>query len=108
MSFNDRDWYRDEVAKRLRQRQQPRRGKWPDLPRRANWRDLIRGLFAVMAIVLAVFVTFPVTLTSRCDLGEWRTTPVQCWRSGWAALGGRIAGNQQPPVAAQPTIRVIH
>jgi hypothetical protein len=99
MSFMDRDWYRDEVAKRLRQQQQPRRGRW---------QDLLKGLLAVMAIILAVFVTFPVTLTSRCSFAEWRTSPVLCWRSGWAALAGRIAGYQEPPVTSPPKIRAFH
>jgi hypothetical protein len=98
MSFYDRDYYREELARK--------RGVRPSLwlnptptplldkllrqrrPRRWLWL-----LAAPVTILAGVTLAAPPVMTSRCDQGSWWSEPVACWQYSWQALKAQFADN---------------
>jgi hypothetical protein len=84
MSMMDRDWYREEVAKRLRQIS----GTPSYIPSPATKLKKLtkrHGLWLAVTLV-AVVLAVPLTLTSRCDQGSWLSEPVACWQYSWCRV----------------------
>lgn len=92
MSLDDREWYRAEMARR-RSASRTKARPLPKLLARINARPalkLISGAVATAAVALAVL---PVTVTPRCTLDNWTSTPEGCWLWSWSELTDRVAGN---------------
>jgi hypothetical protein len=91
MGMMDRDWYREDLAKRLRH--------WAPAVRSHRATPALRlsrgfALTAMMlAVVFGIALAAPPILTSRCDQTAWRVEPVACWQYSWQALTARAAGN---------------
>lgn len=81
MSLEDRDWYREALAERLRRnRRVTRRGLW-------------LAIAMVASILVVIVLVAPPTFASRCDQATWQIRPVTCWQYSWQALSARVAGN---------------
>jgi hypothetical protein len=69
MSLDDRDYYRAELARRMR------RTRWGRLP-------LLRPLSAICAILVAVSAAAPLVMTPRAT-----------YRESWRSLAEQVTGN---------------
>ena len=85
MSLEDRDWYREDLARRAASDELRRR--------RAKWRGLRQAVAMLAITVGAIILVAPPVLASRCDLVGRNIQPVACWGYSWAALSARVAGN---------------
>lgn len=78
MGIHERDWYRDEVARRKRP---PLGGRAPRLGR----------LVTMAAVAMTALLVLPAA-TSTCDLNRWQTMPAACLQQSWEMLLRRIGG----------------
>jgi hypothetical protein len=97
MGIMDRDWYREDLAKRLRRIPGAAQPAEPTpLEHRAAPARLNRGFWltgTMLAVVMGIVVAAPPILTSRCDQTAWQIQPVRCWQYSWQALSARVEGN---------------
>jgi hypothetical protein len=70
MSLDDRDWYREDLARRLRR------------ARRQERLSSLRGLAAAGAILVAVVAVAPLVMTPRAS-----------YQASWRAIAQRVTGN---------------
>src|SRR5690242_16813090 len=94
MSLMDRDWYREDLAKRLlriRGATQPKPAEQAVPVRHQNRGFWLTG--TMLAVVIGIVVAAPPILTSRCDQTAWQIQPVACWQYSWQALSVRVEGN---------------
>jgi hypothetical protein len=113
MGLEDRDWYREEIARRRSGNRKPTRplqrsGLGPAQARpavsvstvsiddqppaaRGRWQTALNVAIAVMAVAQTCLAVLLVTFTPACDRSGWTTRPIACWRWSWDALVDRVA-----------------
>jgi hypothetical protein len=114
MGLADRDYYREEFARKYRAelaRARPPlhldQSAWDDAASRSPMARphprslrLNRGFWligCVLAVAIGITLAAPPIFASRCDQMAWRMQPVACWKYSWQALNAQAERNTAAP-----------